>query len=36
MDELLEAESAIRAAKGNLEGYIAEILKFDGTEEIVI
>jgi hypothetical protein len=36
MDELLEAEGAIRAAKGNLEGYIAEILKFDGTEEIVI
>jgi hypothetical protein len=36
MDELLEAEAAIRAAKGNLEGYIAEIVKFDGTEEIVI
>src|SRR5262249_55058698 len=36
MDELLEAESAIRAAKGNLEGYIEEIRRFDGTEEIVV
>jgi hypothetical protein len=35
MDELLEAEAAIRAAKGNLEGYIGELVKFDGTEEIV-
>jgi hypothetical protein len=35
MDELLEAESAIRAAKGNLEGYLEEIRRFDGTEEIV-
>jgi hypothetical protein len=35
MDELLDAENAIRAAKGNLEGYIDEIRKFDGTEEIV-
>ena len=36
MDELLEAEDAIRAAKRNLEGYIGEIVKFDGTEEIVV
>jgi hypothetical protein len=35
MDELLEAEDAIRSAKGNLEGYIEEIRRFDGTEEIV-
>jgi hypothetical protein len=36
MDELLEAESAIRAAKRNLEGYIAELLRFDGTDEVII
>jgi hypothetical protein len=36
LDELLEAENAIRAAKRNLEGYIEEIKKFDGTEEVVV
>jgi hypothetical protein len=36
MDELLDAERAIRAAKGNLEGYIVELLRFDGTDEIII
>jgi hypothetical protein len=35
MEELLEAEDAIRSAKGALEGYIHEISKFDGTEEII-
>ncbi len=35
MEELLEAEDAIRSAKGTLEGYIYQISKFDGTEEII-
>jgi hypothetical protein len=35
MEELLEAETAIREAKGNLEGYITTLTSFDGQEEIV-
>jgi hypothetical protein len=35
VDELLDAEEAIRAAKGNLEGYIQEIKRFDGSEELL-
>jgi hypothetical protein len=34
MDELLEAEDAIRKAKENLEGYIEAAKTFDGREEI--
>lgn len=35
MDELLEAEDAIREAKQNLEGYISSAKSFDGHEEIL-
>jgi hypothetical protein len=35
LEELLEAEEAIRTAKANLEGYIYEIEQFDGTEKII-
>ena len=35
MEELLEAEAAIKQAKGNLEGYIDVLSTFDGREQIV-
>lgn len=35
MDELLEAEGAVREAKENIEGYISGFRSFDGTEEVV-
>jgi Domain of unknown function (DUF4189) len=35
MEELLEAESAIREARENLESQIAAIQSFDGSEEVI-
>jgi hypothetical protein len=35
MNELLEAESAIREAAQNLRGYLDIAVTFDGREEIV-
>jgi hypothetical protein len=35
MEELLEAEDAIRQAKANLEAYVATLATFDGREELV-
>jgi hypothetical protein len=35
MDELLEAERAIKEAATNLKGYLEEAATFDGREEIV-
>lgn len=35
MEELLEAESAIRQAKDNLEGQIEAIRSFDGSEDVI-
>ncbi len=35
MEELLEAEQAIKQAKATLEGYIDELTTFDGREQVV-
>jgi hypothetical protein len=35
MDELLEAEMAIRQAASNLKGYLETAVTFDGREELI-